>query len=177
MAHYFDAKNTQSEQKLVDIKFFEDNFKFFSDNSVFSKNELDEGSKLLIDCFLKNISHSQQLECVDLGCCLTNKSLKFYYVDITERAVLLTQKNLMLFNMQGNTFVSDCLDAVKHKKYDVVISNPPIRAGNGVLFRMFQESFDILKKGGKFVCVLRIKQGAKTYIKKIWIINKNSSIR
>ncbi len=176
MAHYFDATDIKSQERLIEIDFNNQNLYFWTDNSVFSKNELDEGSALLIKCFIENYEGS--FSCLDLGCGLgvvgiisnkINPLLKFDYIDINARAVHLTKKNLTLNKLSGNVFASDCLDAVveTEKKYDVIISNPPIRAGNSTLFKMFSQSHEVLNKGGKLIVVLRVKQGAKTYIKHI----------
>ena len=185
MAHYFDATNIKSQERLIEIDFDNLNLYFYSDNSVFSKSELDEGSELLIRTFLNN--NKESYFCLDLGCGLgvvgiicnkINQSLKFDYIDINARAVHLTKKNLALNNLKGEVFASDCLDAVveTQKKYDVIISNPPIRAGNETLFKMFSQSKECLNKGGKLVVVLRAKQGAKTYIKHIEELFGNSNI-
>lgn len=176
MAHYFDATDSKSQERLIEIDFENLNLYFWSDNSVFSKNELDDGSRLLIKAFLDN--HSGNFSCLDLGCGLGvvgiisnkfNSQLKFDYLDINARAVHLTKKNLSLNKLEGNVFASDCLDAVVEtdKKYDIILANPPIRAGNATLFKMFSQAKEVLNKGGKFIVVLRIKQGAKTYIKHI----------
>ena len=183
MAHYFNAEGVKSEEKQIVVDFNNKQVKFITDNAVFSKNELDDGSRMLIESFITQNSSNKL--CLDLGCgigvvgilsTLFCNTLKFDYVDINNRAVLLTQKNLQLNNQNGEVMLSDCLDAVLDKKYDIVISNPPIRAGNTVLFKMFSQTYSVLNKGGKFICVLRIKQGAKTYIKHIENLFKNSKI-
>lgn len=183
MSHYFNSTGVKSEEKQIIVNFVNKRVNFITDNAVFSKNELDDGSRLLIESFLKtNITGNK---CLDLGCGigvvgiisnLFNANFVFDYVDINDRAVNLTQKNLKLNNLNGNVFISDCLDSVIMNKYDVVISNPPIRAGNKVLFKMFSQTYEVLNQGGKFICVLRIKQGAKTYIKHIEEIFGNSKI-
>ena len=183
MAHYFDASGVKSKQVDIRIMFQGREFSFISDNGVFSKYGLDEGSGILIKTVLDlNLSKSK---CVDVGCGYgaigiilntLNKNLSFDYLDINERATKLTKKNIEKNNLEGNIYLSDCLDAVILNKYDVVISNPPIRAGNTVLYKIFSQSYEVLNKGGKFICVLRAKQGAKTYIKHIEEIYGNSNI-
>ena len=185
MAHYFDATDIKSQERLIEIDYENLNLYFWSDNSVFSKNELDEGSELLIQTFLKN--YNGNYNCLDLGCGLgvvgiicnkANASLKFEYLDVNARAVHLTKKNLTLNKLNGEVYASDCLDAVieLNKKYDFIIANPPIRAGNKTLFKMFSQSKEVLNNGGKFIVVLRVKQGAKTYIKHIEELFGNSHI-
>ena len=183
MSHYFDSTGVKSKQKGIYICFLGREIHFISDNGVFSKNGLDDGSRLLINTFL-GLNYENKV-CLDMGCGIgvigiisnsVNKTLKFDYVDINDRAVTLTQKNLELNNLVGNVIKSDCLDEVINNNYDIVISNPPIRAGNDVLYKIFTQSYKVLNNGGKFICVLRIKQGAKTYIKHIEEIYGNSKI-
>ena len=183
MAHYFDSTNTKSYSGTYSVIFQKRCFDFNTDHGVFSKQHLDEGSKLLIEGFIK--TNPENLNCLDLGCgigvigivCNTlSPSLKFDYVDVNERAVKLTTKNLEKNNLKGNVYLSDCLDSVLDKTYDIVISNPPIRAGNAVFYNMFNQSYEVLNKGGKLIVVLRFKQGAKTYIKKISELFGNSNI-
>lgn len=183
MAHYFDATDTKSCVRTVEICFDKHHVQFYTDYGVFSKDGLDTGSELLIRAFVKN--NPENIKCLDLGCGLgvvgiiCNKvcpSLSFDFTDVNERAVSLTQKNLQLNNLTGEVFQGDCLNAVLNKKYDAVIVNPPIRAGNQVIFRMFEQSYQVLNSGGKLFVVLRQKQGAKTYINKITQTFGNNNI-
>ena len=184
MAHYFDSTGTKSEEKLISVNFLNSNVKFYSDNAVFSKNELDMGSCFLIEEILK-LNISTKKKCLDLGCGIgvigillnkNNKNLEFDFVDINSRAVNLTQKNLQLHNQSGNVKLSNCLDEVLLNKYDIVISNPPIRAGNKILDKMFLQTIEVLNTNGSFICVFRYKQGAKTYINRLTNIFKNANI-
>jgi 16S rRNA (guanine1207-N2)-methyltransferase len=49
--------------------------------------------------------------------------------------------------------------------FDAVITNPPIRAGKQVIYRMFAEAFDHLKEGGSLFLVIRKQQGAESCLK------------
>ena len=49
-SHYFKNDNTvKSEERLIRFHFKRKAFELFSDNGVFSKNGLDEGSNILIE--------------------------------------------------------------------------------------------------------------------------------
>jgi 16S rRNA (guanine1207-N2)-methyltransferase len=54
---------------------------------------------------------------------------------------------------------------VRDRKYDKIITNPPIRAGKEVLHRIIKEGKDILKEGGEIWVVIQTKQGAKSLAK------------
>ena len=51
------------------------------------------------------------------------------------------------------------------KKYDVIVSNPPIRIGKNKLYELIKNSKSYLTKNGKLYLVIRKEQGAKTFIR------------
>ena len=78
-----------------------------------------------------------------------------------------------------NFFISDCYENVT-KKYDVIITNPPIRAGKEVVYKIFDEAKDHLKEDGTLYIVIRKEQGAKSAIEhletmyKVEVLDKKS---
>ncbi len=63
-------------------------------------------------------------------------------------------------------FESDAYEKVT-KKYDYIITNPPIRAGKEVVYKMLRGAKDHLKDNGCLYFVMRKDHGAKTAIKDI----------
>ncbi len=55
---------------------------------------------------------------------------------------------------------SDLYEAVKHLKFDTIVTNPPIRAGKAVVHRIFEEGYELLEQGGSMWVVIQKKQGA-----------------
>ena len=51
--------------------------------------------------------------------------------------------------------------------FDVILTNPPIRAGKEIIYGMYQGAFEHLTPGGLFLAVVRRKQGAETSARKI----------
>ena len=53
---YFSKNNNElpSNPKIIDAKVKDLTLKFKTDNGVFSKNEVDYGSRLLLETFIKN---------------------------------------------------------------------------------------------------------------------------
>ena len=51
--------------------------------------------------------------------------------------------------------------------YDVIISNPPIRAGKSVYLRIIEEAFNHLNNDGQLWFVMRTNHGVKTVIKNL----------
>ena len=160
-------------------------FTFLSDNGVFSKKNIDYGSRLLLETYLKE--NKTNVNVLDVGCgygfigivisVLTNSYVDM--IDINKRAVHLTKRNIKKYdNFRGNAFVSDAYNEVKDK-YDVIITNPPIRVGKEKLLEILNGAFNYLKKEGILYFVIRKNQGALSIKKileetrKVEIINKD----
>ncbi len=55
--------------------------------------------------------------------------------------------------------------ALSGRRYDAVVTNPPIRAGKQVIYRMFADSARALNPGGALYLVIRKQQGAESCMK------------
>ena len=180
MSHYF--KNDESlESKKRQIKYVLNgkNFELTSDLGVFSKNELDPGSELLIKIALKqNIKG----ELLDVGCGygpigITLSTLaeitKVDFIDVNKRALNLTLENAQKYCRNiFNVFESNGFENVKDL-YDYILINPPIRAGKEVIFKMFEDSIKHLKNDGVLLIVIRKDQGAPSAKTKLTAIYGN----
>ena len=171
MGHYFiNDDNLKSEIKEFSINVFDKTFIFKTDNGVFSKGELDFGTELLI----KNvISENINGSVLDLGCgygpvgIILNKKLKVPVdmIDINKRAIHLSKLNIKSNDCTNiNAILSDGYEVI-NKKYDYIISNPPIRVGKNKLYELIRDSKKYLNTDGKIYLVMRKEQGAKTFIK------------
>ena len=62
-----------------------------------------------------------------------------------------------------------CYEELSNKydlsKYDLIISNPPIRAGKSVVHSIICGARNYLNEGGEMRCVIQQKQGAPSAIK------------
>ncbi|MFA7560601.1 MAG: methyltransferase [Candidatus Izemoplasmatales bacterium] len=172
MPHYYSKENnqTKSAEKLIFIKIKDRSFRFITDHGVFSKQGLDFGSRLLIESVL-DISAKKML---DLGCGYGpigttyksfNKDSNVDMVDVNERALILTKKNSDQNQVQTNIFSSDGFSQIKDK-YDLILTNPPIRAGKAVVYRFFTDSYLHLEANGQFIFVINKKHGAASALKK-----------
>lgn len=88
-------------------------------------------------------------------------------VDVNPRAVELTQLNCDQNKVSSHVLVSDGFSQLKESSYDAVVTNPPIRAGKKVIYQLFDDAYDHLKKDGKLVLVIQRKQGAESALKKL----------
>ena len=173
MSHYFENDmNLKSEIRELSYKYDSSFFTFYSDNGVFSKKNVDYGSKLLLETYLKeNISN---IKVLDLGCgygfigivisVLTDSYVDM--IDVNKRAIHLTNRNIKRYpKFNGNAFISDAYANIKNK-YNVIITNPPIRVGKEKLLEILFGAFEHLKGDGCLYFVIRKDQGALS-IKKI----------
>ena len=55
--------------------------------------------------------------------------------------------------------------AFQGKTFDAVVTNPPIRAGKQVIYRMFADAAEALKPDGALYLVIRKQQGAESCIR------------
>ena len=171
-AHYFtDNHNLSENRKDHSFRFSGNLLTFTTDNGVFSKTEIDEGTQILLEAAVQEELHGSVL---DLGCGygVVGIALKSVYpdlqltaVDINPRAVELTQLNCQKNHVEADVFVSDGFAGIA-SSFDHVLTNPPIRAGKKVIYKMFEDAFDHLNDGGDIYAVIRRKQGAESALKK-----------
>ena len=186
MSHYFENdKNLKSEIKELSYKYDSSFFAFYSDNGVFSKDYIDYGSRLLLDSYMKNARND--IRVLDVGCgygylgivigVLTNSYVDM--IDVNKRAVHLTEKNIKRYkDFKGKAFISDAYENIK-EKYNVIITNPPIRVGKDKVLEILENAFDHMEDDGELYFVIRRDQGALSIKKrlestqKVEIINKD----
>ena len=170
---YFDNnENLKSELRILNYKYENYNLKFYSDLGVFSKDKIDEGSKLLLETYIKYGKKEKKI--LDVGCGIgflgisLNKIMgaRADMIDINNRALHLTKMNLKENKAEGNVFVSNIYENVK-EVYDVIITNPPIRAGKKVYLTIINESFNHLTKDRELWFVMRTNHGVKTVVKNL----------
>lgn len=174
MSHYFENdKNLKSEIRELSYNYNSSFFIFYSDNGVFSKNNIDYGSKLLIEAYLKENDINEK-RVLDVGCgygflgIMVSRVINSYVemIDINSRAVHLTKMNIKRYkDFKGKTYVSNIYENVEGK-YDIIITNPPIRIGKEKLLEILIGAFDHLEDNGLLYYVIRKDQGALS-IKKI----------
>lgn len=182
MAHYYtNNKDLKSNKKELEIEFEKIKFKIFTDIGVFSKNSLDFGTEVMLKEFFRN-NKRENIDILDIGCgygivsLIISKYLKnvsFLLTDVNDRAIDLARENLELHNVKNfevrNSYCFDNID----EKFDVILSNPPIRAGKDVIFKIYEKAFLHLKEKGEFYCVIQTKHGAKSTEKKLKEIFEN----
>ena len=173
MTHYYtDNSDLVSNRKTFDYYFDNEKFSFTTDNGVFSKDNVDYGSYLLI----KNI-YKRKLgrSILDLGCGWGpigiiikrfNGDANVTLVDINSRAIELANINAL----NNKTLVETCLCKdinTLNTLFDSIILNPPIRAGKVVVYDLYLKAHDVLEEDGSLYIVIQKKQGANSSINKL----------
>ena len=142
---------------------------FMTDAGVFSKGELDVGTRLLLDA-LPALSG----DVLDLGCgwgaigvavAKANREARVVMADVNHRALGLAKDNCARNGVTAEVIESDGMAAVMGRAFDAVITNPPIRAGKQVIYKMFADAAVSLKEGGALYLVIRKQQGAESCVK------------
>lgn len=181
MSYYFsNDANLKSEIKKFDTKIHDIPLSFYTDNGVFSKRNLDFGTRCLLESLpiLKG-------DVLDLGCGYGSIGiyLKKVYdvtidmVDINLRSLSLAKQNAELNKVEVNIFESNGYQNIT-KKYDYIVTNPPIRVGKKILYELLFNAREYLKTNGELWLVISKNQGAKTLARdleesyEVEIINK-----
>ena len=179
MTQYFDPNPvTPSDRKIISYRMNGINFEFYTDTSVFSRNEVDFGTNLLIDTIVKDVkARGPRMErFADLGCGvgivgIVIKSCFMAFdvtgVDINSRAVALARENANLNGVNCRFMSSDILFAVRNERFDIIATNPPVRAGKKTVFGFYEQSYEALNPGGYLYVVLQRKQGAPSTMDKL----------
>ena len=173
LQHYF-TNNDNLKSEIKTIKYTNGDFllEFSSDNGVFSKNHLDYGSKLLIETIIKNNVYEKKVLDVGCGYGFIGISLaKILHCDVTmidinKRAIHLCEMNIKKNKVVAKSFESDIYENVKDK-YDLIVTNPPIRAGKNTVLEILGRAKEFLNKDGELWFVIRKDQGAKSVAKEL----------
>ena len=171
MEHYFtNNENLKSELITIVYKCDDDEFTFFSDNGVFSKKKIDFGSNLLIKTIINKVN-KKNIDILDVGCgygligiSLAKKlSSHVLMSDINKRALHLTKKNIVTNKVDGEVIESNAYENIT-STYDLIVTNPPIRAGKKQVYNILDNASNHLKNNGELWFVIRKEQGAKSTI-------------
>ena len=151
---------------------------FETDAGVFSRGEVDTGTRLLLEALPEDM-HG---EILDLGCgwgvigiSIARKwpETQVTMADVNTRALELSRKNAKRNRAEVICAESDGMEALADRNFDAVVTNPPIRAGKQVIYKMFADASQRLKPGGALYLVIRKQQGAESCIRYLETIYAN----
>jgi len=151
-------------------------FRFKTDAGVFSKREVDFGSRLLIEAFVEPEASGKQ-PIIDVGCGYGPIGLSLadsfsdrtiHMVDVNERALHLSGENARINEIKNvKIYESSVYQNVTETEFAAVVSNPPIRAGKKVVHEILERSKSVLQDGGELWIVIQKKQGAPSAMAKM----------
>ena len=178
--YYTSAPESESKPFEFEAECLEQKLVFVCDSGVFSKGEIDEGTRILLEALppLKG-------RVLDLGCGWGPVGItlgKLYHdlsvlmSDVNQRAVDLAKTNIKKNGLQNvEAVASDGFDMLEGT-FDCIITNPPIRAGKQTIYRLFDDAIKHLNPGGSLFIVIRRQQGAESALKHLgecaWVIEK-----
>lgn len=164
--HYFTELPESAHKPLTfQAQYRGHTLQFQTDSGVFSRTEVDKGS----DALLRQLPEKIDGDVLDMGCGYgtiglslkkANPRCTLTMVDINARAVELARKNAEANGIDAEILLGDGFAAVAARTFDLIVTNPPIRAGKQVIYLMFEDAAKALKPEGTFVLVVRKQQGA-----------------
>ncbi|OMP67979.1 class I SAM-dependent methyltransferase [Domibacillus epiphyticus] len=173
--HYF-SKNPDSEHRPQQFTFTlrGKEYRFNTDAGVFSKSEVDFGSRLLIDTFEWPDIEGPILDAgcgygpIGISLAAEQPERTVHMIDVNDRALRLARENARLNKIENLLiYESDRLQNVSEEGFAAVLTNPPIRAGKQTVFDILQNGFAKLADGGEIWVVIQKKQGAPSAIKEL----------
>ena len=188
MANYYYSKNPDVKHQERDWNFelLGNQLKFITDNGVFSKNTVDFGTRVLLNALEKNNELINKSKILDVGCgygpiglAIAKKYPQAHVdmVDVNELALELAKKNANINEINNvSIYSSDVFDNITSNDYQMIISNPPIRAGKKVVHTILNDAFDHLAEDGLLTIVIQKKQGAASAKKKMETVYGNCQL-
>jgi 16S rRNA (guanine1207-N2)-methyltransferase len=140
---------------------------------------VDTGTRLLLEALPEEMAG----EILDLGCgwgvigiSIARKwpETRVTMADVNLRALELTRENAKRNRAEVICTESDGMEAFAGKTFDAVVTNPPIRAGKQVIYKMFADAAGCLKPGGALYLVIRKQQGAESCIRYLQTLYKRT---
>ena len=167
--HYFTAlPKSQARLGLIRTNLRGKSFKFLTASSVFSKKQVDLGTRLLIEAMqLPETGAVLDVGCgygaVGIAAAASNPQLHVVMTDVNMRAVQLARQNIEINKVNNAEACCGYLyEPVKDMVFNCVLSNPPVSAGMEIVKAIITEAPKVMEREATFQMVIRSKIGAKT---------------
>ena len=175
MSHYYDqTPSSVSKERLISFEVCGTKISLYTDNGVFSKSRVDEGSLLLLQNVIPLHLSGRILDLgagygtLGLSIAVTSENARVDLADVNTRALSLCEKNAKLLKVdQRVTCLQSDIYSNIEGPYDSIVVNPPIRAGKKVTYQMYEGAKQHLSDGGSLYLVIRKAQGAESASKYI----------
>ncbi len=181
--HYYSKNVGDLESKPAKFTYhiFEQTFTFNTDLGVFSKDYIDFGTQVMLKAF-KPIE--SEFPILDMGSGygpigiivskLYNKQV--IMCEINERAYNLSLKNIKENNADVIAYNSDLYEKISDSTFSQIITNPPIRAGKDIVFKIYDGAYERLIDNGELWVVIQKKQGMDSSKKHLLELFNNCQI-
>ena len=175
MSHYYDPEpQSVSKERTINFEIYGKKITLVTDNGVFSKNKVDEGSLYFLKTILP-LDLGKKI--LDIGCgygtigltiAIFKEKASVVLADINTRALALCDMNAQNLDIKDRVKIikSDVYSNIKDQ-YESIVVNPPIRAGKIVTYAMYEGAKQRLIDGGCLYVVIRKAQGAESASKYI----------
>ncbi|XBP67163.1 class I SAM-dependent methyltransferase [Bacillus velezensis] len=174
--HYYSEKpSVKSDKQTWSFTLRNRSYTFTSDSGVFSKKEVDFGSRVLIEAFEEPEIDGDFLDAgrgygpigLSLAGAFTDRTV--HMIDVNERAVELSNENAEKNGIKNvRIYQSDLFSNIDSAQtFASIITNPPIRAGKKVVHAIFEKSAEHLRASGELWIVIQKKQGGPSAIEKL----------
>lgn len=183
-SHYFiEDYDLESDKDSFECTPLNATLTFHTDSGVFSKKHLDKASELLICTVAEEeaafVGSLETFSFADLGtgygAVLIALSRHFKHakglgIEVNRKALDLAHQNVKQNKLASRvelmggdaTEIGLSEEDPNESCWDVVVTNPPIRAGKNVVYGFFTAAERMLKPGGRFYAVISKNQGAKS---------------
>ena len=182
MSHYFENDDSIKNESNNFFKIIKNTkIVFETSGGIFSKRKVDVGTEVLLT-YLPNLDNIK--ECIDCGCGYGVISIflkKFYpnmkitAIDINKRALDFARKNAFKNSVDIIFKESNFFNGID-KKFNLIISNPPIRIGKEKLFSFYKDSKNHLTDDGVCLFVIAKDKGANSSFEYLKTIYKDVAI-
>lgn len=141
---------------------------------VFSRDDLDSGTRLLIDCMeVRPTDHILDWGCGwgALGMIAARLSVKgsATLVDSNIRAVSCAEENLKRNRIcNAVVHVGDARVFDRREKFDLIVSNPPFHDGNAAAHPLIEGAFRALRPGGRLMLVVMRPESYLRHIRRVF---------
>ncbi len=164
--HYFTpSPQSESRPARFETRYRGHTLLFETDSGVFSRTGLDKGTETLLNALPADMGG----RLLDMGCgygalgvsiAAACPGCRLTMADINQRAALLAAGNARLNRVEAETVIGDGFSGLAGRTFDWIVTNPPIRAGKKVIYRLFADAAAALAQGGRLALVIRKQQGA-----------------
>jgi len=183
MSHYYiNDPSLKSDIKIITYTYKNNLLSLTTDAGVFSKDRVDFGTNVLINALNEDFSDKRVL---DIGCGygIVGIAIAKAYptsivemADVNDKAIELAKINAIDNKVDNvKVYCSNLFEGVD-SSFDVIISNPPVRAGKTIVHGIITEGYKHLNLGGSIWIVIQKKQGAESLMRKMEEIFSNLNV-